>query len=299
MSWLSSLRSRVAEALARRPFIRAKVAEALLQDGAFLDRAGQRIAADPARARALAERLLSDPAMDAVAAAHLPKGPRRIAAFLRSPAVFEELLLRLGKNPEALFRMLSDRRLRRQLLAQKSFLASFGADEVVLARLIGAMSAETRARAVALLVAEDAALLRRLADTPEALAAALALPREGVSGDEAALAALGQVFRSRMAEAAAPTLAALAERRPDLAPALLSHPGLRAALVEALAREPAHLAAVLEAAPVFLRGSEGPEARLRQLVELLADTPAFRRALKGDPGLRELLARLARSGASE
>lgn len=100
-----------------------------------------------------------------------------VARIMRSPKTFEKLLTAVSKNPEMLFRLLSQRGLRSQLRAQKNFLKSISYDQVALKHVLAGIPSANRGEIIRELVEKDANILRELNESTDFLAAAL-LERE-------------------------------------------------------------------------------------------------------------------------
>ena len=165
MNPILALKRRLANSFAKSTLVRKAVLEQLQEEPKALAALGKKPAAF--------EQILDGAALSDAAITRIIDHPGVLGRIMRSPKVFERMLEAVSKNPESLYRVLGQRGVRKALGAQKGFLQRIAAEKVILGTILESIPAEQRAEAIRTLARDNAEFLRRLADSPDQMAAAL------------------------------------------------------------------------------------------------------------------------------
>lgn len=283
-----AFKRRVARSMAQHKYIQRLVKEGLHKDEAFLAQMRLRF-----RNELLEANELPDIAWDVLRA-----NLGRMEELIRNPDFFEAVLRRYSRNPEALYRLLQRAPLRNHLKAQGEFLLGIAQNRELAQEILTRIPPEQRKEAMLTLLRQDAGIFDEIAQRgPMALAVLLTQARLAGQGDvpdgeREALRTLSCFIDSHRAA----FVTALTQNSPQLAQELLADPSARDQILQAIAADPRALAQVMTLATLYPCYGDGVAERLRSLLALLTDMPAFRAALHRDLELRKNLADLLRDG---
>lgn len=293
----------------RLPHIRARLARMALADAGLRTRIERQLGAE-AEARAH-RRMLDDPALlDRIVedtelrnkllkriesseegAAWIVRGPGMLSRLTRSPQAFRTILDHLARNPEALYQMLSLRKLRASLPAQKALLGAIAHSAPALAEVLKQVPEGQRSAALAALADEDLAPALRQLDAADRIAVAVRMleappPRKA---RESLLDEFVEALAEILGQHAPQVLAALLARRPDRLDDALKSTRLRDHLHRGLFSDTEALLGAIDYLLAVGTDPDGPPGQLREIMAGLLALPLVRRSLQRDPALRRQL----------